>query len=172
MCRCCRIIGFFENAFGLSRRFLHESGALGELDTGETILSFANPDMGDMNFPGWHVAAHESAKLLGFEIALVTKDVKRPCQTVNYGATERAIPKERLWGRVVSSVRCPDGILVELCTPPCFLRASAVNGQFTHSDTRTMSSVVLGDIAPACLVECYPLWQLRFVRHEAVPSFA
>ncbi len=31
-------IAFFEAAFGLSRRFLHESGAYGELNTGETIL--------------------------------------------------------------------------------------------------------------------------------------
>ncbi len=30
---------FFANAFGMKRRFLHESGTYGELDTGETTLS-------------------------------------------------------------------------------------------------------------------------------------
>ena len=30
---------FFEQAFGLKRRFLHESGTYGELETGATTLS-------------------------------------------------------------------------------------------------------------------------------------
>jgi len=53
-------LAFFENAFGVSRRFLHDSGMYGELDTGETTLSFAAHALGDMNFPGGHVAAHQS----------------------------------------------------------------------------------------------------------------
>ena len=32
-------LSFFESAFGLSRRFLHESGDYGELETGETTLA-------------------------------------------------------------------------------------------------------------------------------------
>ena len=62
---------FFERAFGLKRRFLHESGTYGELDTGETTLSFAAHELGDSNFPGGHVQAHSSAMPLGTEIALV-----------------------------------------------------------------------------------------------------
>ena len=48
---------FFERAFGLKRRFLHESGTYGELETGETTLSFAAHALGDSNFPGGHVHA-------------------------------------------------------------------------------------------------------------------
>jgi lactoylglutathione lyase len=69
-------LAFFEKAFGLPRRFLHEYGAYGALDTGETTLSFAAHELGKMNFPGGHVAAHDSTKPLGFEIALVTEDVQ------------------------------------------------------------------------------------------------
>ena len=32
-------LAFFERAFGLKQKFLHESGTYGELDTGETTLS-------------------------------------------------------------------------------------------------------------------------------------
>ena len=32
---------FFEQAFGLPTRFLHESGTYGELETGETTLAFS-----------------------------------------------------------------------------------------------------------------------------------
>src|SRR5438132_1515861 len=34
-------LAFFERAFGLARRFLHDSGSYGELDTGATTLGFA-----------------------------------------------------------------------------------------------------------------------------------
>ncbi len=44
-------LAFFEKAFGLERRFLHESGTYGELATGETALAFAAHELGDMNFP-------------------------------------------------------------------------------------------------------------------------
>lgn len=109
---------FYEAAFGVSPRFLHESGTYGELGTGETTLAFAAHELGDMNFPGGHVAAHESAKPLGFEVAFVTSDVAAAHATaLAAGAAELAPPKQKPWGQVVSYVRCPDGLLVELCTP-------------------------------------------------------
>ena len=109
---------FFEKAFGLSKKFLHESGTYGELNTGESTLSFASHELGDMNFPGGHVQAHNSAQPLGFEIALVTVDVPLAHEkALAAGAKELAAPVAKPWGQVVSYVRCPDGILVELCTP-------------------------------------------------------
>jgi lactoylglutathione lyase len=109
---------FFERAFGLKRRFLHESGSYGELDTGETTLSFAAHELGDSNFPGGHVQAHASAMPLGMEIALVTENVAEAHRkAVSHGAIELAAPAAKPWGQVVSYVRAPDGCLVELCTP-------------------------------------------------------
>ena len=111
-------LAFFEQAFGLSRRFLHESGTYGELATGETTLAFAAHELGDMNFPGGHVAAHTSPAPLGFEIGLVTSEVAQAhARALLAGAKELAAPKEKPWGQVVSYVRCPDGVLVELCSP-------------------------------------------------------
>ena len=34
-------IDFYERAFGLKRRFVHESNLYAELNTGETVLAFA-----------------------------------------------------------------------------------------------------------------------------------
>ena len=111
-------LAFCEQAFGLTRRFLHESGTYGELDTGETTLSFAAHELGDANFPGGHVAAHMSTQPLGFEIGLVTSDVAGAhARAVKAGATELSAPVTKPWGQVVSYVRCPDGLLVELCSP-------------------------------------------------------
>ena len=109
---------FFENAFGLKRKFLHESGTYGELDTGETTLSFAAHSLGDSNLPGGHVAAHSSAKPLGMEIAFVTTDVAKAHQSaIACGARELSTPTAKPWGQIVSYVRAPDGCLIELCTP-------------------------------------------------------
>ncbi len=111
-------LAFFESAFGLQRKFLHESGTYGEMNTGETTLSFAAHELGDMNFSGGHVHASSSVQPLGFEIALVTHNVHEAhAKAVAAGAREMAAALQKPWGQVVSYVRCPDGILVELCTP-------------------------------------------------------
>ena len=109
---------FFEAAFGIATRFLHESGTYGELETGATALAFAAHALGDDNFPGGHIEAHSSTKPLGFEVALVTPDVAAAhAKAIAAGATALAAPVTKPWGQVVSYVRCPDGVLVELCTP-------------------------------------------------------
>lgn len=111
-------LGFFERAFGLARRFLHESGTYGELDTGATTLAFASHELGESHFPGGLVRADRSPRPLGMEIALVTADVEAAhARAVSCGATELAAPAAKPWGQVVSYVRAPDGCLIELCTP-------------------------------------------------------
>ena len=111
-------LAFFDQAFGIACKFLHESGTYGELDTGETTLSFAAHELGDLNFPGGHVHADMSPQPLGFEVALVTTNVQAAHdRAVRAGAKEMSPPKLKPWGQTVSYVRCPDGILVELCTP-------------------------------------------------------
>jgi len=109
---------FFENAFGFSRRFLHESETYGELETGETTLAFAADELAASNFPAGHISAFQSVKPLGIEVAFTTSDVKTEhASALSAGATELASPKEKPWGQVVSYVCCPDGTLVELCIP-------------------------------------------------------
>lgn len=111
-------LSFYSRAFGLGRRFIHETGTYGELETGETTLAFAAHALGEMNFTGGHVEAHVSKQPLGMEIGLVTEDVEAAHrQALDAGATELAAPKARPWGQMVSYVRCPDGSLVELCSP-------------------------------------------------------
>lgn len=109
---------FFSSAFGLSVRFLHESGTYGELETGETALAFAADELAASNFSTGHVPAHSSLKPLGIEVGLVTEDVPAAhAKAIRAGASEIAAPTTKPWGQTVSYVRCPDGTLVELCTP-------------------------------------------------------
>ncbi|HYD80465.1 MAG TPA: VOC family protein [Paucimonas sp.] len=111
-------LGFFERAFGLQRRFLHESGQYGELETGATTLSFASHDIGAAHFPDGYVKVDASPLPLGMEVAFTTSDVQAAhAKALAAGAAEMMPPKAMPWGQTVSYVRCPDGTLVELCTP-------------------------------------------------------
>lgn len=110
-------INFYERAFGLKRRFVHESNLYAELDTGETILAFAGESMAEMN----GVAIRPNRKgdvAAGFEIALVTDD---PCtayaNAVGAGANAVSPPVEKPWGQIVGYVRDIDGCLIEICSP-------------------------------------------------------
>ncbi|MFD2644825.1 VOC family protein [Pseudomonas japonica] len=111
-------LSFFEKAFGLQQRFLHESGDYGELETGATTLAFASLELGEANFPGGVLAASDSERPLGMEIGLLTDDVPAAhARALEAGARELKAPQVKPWGQTVSWVRCPAGILVELCTP-------------------------------------------------------
>ena len=111
-------LSFFEAAFGFPVRLLHESGTYGELETGATTLSFAAHELAAMNFATGHVEASASPKPLGMEVGFVTDDVAAAhAKALSLGATELSAPTAKPWGQVVSYLRCPDGTLVELCTP-------------------------------------------------------
>ena len=110
-------VEFFEKAFGLKRRFIHESG-YGELDTGSTALAFASHDLGASNLPGGYVKANQSVTPLGIEIALVTEHVAQAhAKAIDAGAVSIKEPMLKPWGQTISYVRCPDGTLVEICSP-------------------------------------------------------
>lgn len=111
-------IDFFERAFGMQRGFVHDGGDYGELVTGTTTLSFAAHTLGQNNLPNGYVQANTSPQPLGMEIALITDDVSiAHAKALAAGATELTAPVLKPWGQTVSYVRCPDGCLVELCTP-------------------------------------------------------
>ena len=111
-------LAFFEKAFGFTKRFLDDLGYYGELDTGETTLAFASHSIGEMNLPDGYVEASSSQKPLGVELAFITPSVAEAhAKAVEAGATEIKAPEKKPWKQVVSYVRCPDGTLVELCSP-------------------------------------------------------
>jgi len=113
-----KTLSFFEKAFEMKRQFVTEENDYGELDTGETTLAFASHELGNSNFKGGYISGSVSDQPLGTEIALVTDDVNAThASALAQGATELKAPEQKPWGQVVSYVRCPSGILLELCTP-------------------------------------------------------
>jgi lactoylglutathione lyase len=110
-------VEFFEKAFSIKRRFVHESG-YGEMETGATALAFATHELGSSNLPRGYVKASNSEIPLGMEGALVTADVAAAHnKAISAGAVSVKEPVVKPWGQTVSYVRCPDGTLVEICSP-------------------------------------------------------
>jgi uncharacterized glyoxalase superfamily protein PhnB len=113
-------LSFYEEAFGLARRFFHDDNgkAYGELETGATRLAFASLELAKMHLKQEIVAAAPDRAPLGVEIALVTSDVPALyARAVKAGATAVNEPAAKPWGQTVAYLRDKAGHLVELCTP-------------------------------------------------------
>ncbi len=108
-------LNFYQQAFGFKTKMLHESAEYGELDTGETTLSFStfelmkelgkNPSEAKINSPA-------------FEIALETENVSEALsKAIAAGATLVQETSDMPWGQTIAYVSDINGFLVELCTP-------------------------------------------------------
>lgn len=108
-------LDFYERAFGLARRFLHESGSYGELETGATALAFVDETFTVTH--GQFALNRRATPAAGVEVGLVVSDVGAAfSRAVNAGATPVVEPVTKPWGQTVAYVRDGDGFLVELCT--------------------------------------------------------
>lgn len=114
-----RSVAFYEDAFGLMRRFVHEEGLYAEMDTGTTALAFAAYGLAKSNLACGFTRNDPDGPPGGFEIALIAEDVEAAWQrALAAGATPISPPATKPWGQICAFVRDPDGITVELCSPP------------------------------------------------------
>ena len=110
-------VDFYERAFGLRRRFIHESGQYAEMDTGSTTLSFASEAMAELNGLTIRPNSLRDAAA-GIELCLVTDEPERGfAQALAAGALALSPVQEKPWGQKVGYVRDLTGCLVEICSP-------------------------------------------------------
>jgi lactoylglutathione lyase len=111
-------LDFYERAFGQRRRFLHESGEYGELETGGTALAFAALDLAASNLPDDFRPAVPGDAAPAFEVCFVTEDVEAAFERAVRGGAEPVMePQTKPWGQDVAYVQDPDGTLVEIASP-------------------------------------------------------
>ncbi len=108
-------LAFYEEAFGLTRGMLHESGDYGELATGDTKLAFSSRrlmrELGKT--PG--VAAEQKP---AFEIAFETENVAAALNIALAAGAKLVQAVEQMpWGQETCYVTDADGFLVEICSP-------------------------------------------------------
>lgn len=110
-------VAFYQAGFGLALRFITPEGDYAEMETGATTLSFASEVLAASH--GFDFAPNRpNTPPAGIEICLVTEDVPAAhARALATGAIELSPAKAKPWGQVVSYVRDPNGVLVELATP-------------------------------------------------------
>lgn len=101
-----RAVAFYEDAFGLSRRFVHEVGMYAEMDTGTTTLAFAANGLAKSNLPCGFEENDSKRPPAGFELAFVTDNVQAAyTRALAAGATPVSAPTSKPWGQIVAFVR-------------------------------------------------------------------
>src|SRR5438874_7074164 len=89
-----KTVAFYESAFRLKRKLVHESG-YGEMDTGETKLAFASVDLARSNGVSFIEATSEGPSP-AVEVAFVTDDVAAAFEVaLQAGAVPVAHPKQK-----------------------------------------------------------------------------
>lgn len=108
-------LNFYSEAFGFAVKFLHESKDYGELDTGDTTLSFSALEL--MQQLG-KSPTKANPKAPTFEIAFETTDVEGSLnKALDAGATLVQPVQEEPWGQTTSYVSDKNGFLIEICSP-------------------------------------------------------
>jgi lactoylglutathione lyase len=109
-------VEFYERAFSIRRRFVHESGQYAEMETGDTALGFASEALAEAN--GVAIRPNTIGGVAaGIEICLVTDS---PEDSYAHAVASGAVPikpvETKPWGQKVSHVRDLNGCLVEICS--------------------------------------------------------
>ena len=106
---------FFEQAFGFKRKLLHEAGDYGELDTGNTTISFSSLSL--MASLGKSPARAQATAPV-FELAFESKDVRADLtRALAAGAVLHQDVREEPWGQTTAYVADANGFLIEICSP-------------------------------------------------------
>jgi len=109
---------FYEQAFNLKIKFLHESKDYGELETGSTTLAFASEEVVQFNQMNNYLKVSQVDKQKTYEIVFVTDDVQASYnKAITSGAIALKEPEEKPWGQIVGYVKDINGTVVELCNP-------------------------------------------------------
>ncbi len=113
-----RSIEFYEKVFGFHRRFITPDNDYGELNTGDTVLSFASVALAKTHLKSGFSESSINAKPFAMEIAFTTDNVEELYhKAIEAGATAEAPAEWKPQGQTVAYVRDPDGFLLEICTP-------------------------------------------------------
>ncbi|MBL4671052.1 MAG: VOC family protein [Arenicella sp.] len=108
-------LDFYQRAFNFKTKMLHQSGDYGELDSGNTTLSFSSLKLMTELGKSPKQARKDAPT---FEIAFETTDVKQALdRAISAGAKLIQEVREEPWGQTTSYVSDIDDFLIEICSP-------------------------------------------------------
>ena len=101
---------FFNKAFGLTTKFMHESGFYGELDANGTSIAFADWQLVQQNLGSEYEKAEPKAFELSFQVNDMQINIDKACAA---GAKLTSAPQKKPWGQTVAYLMTPQNILIE-----------------------------------------------------------
>lgn len=111
-------VAFYEQAFGLTRRFVHDSNQYAEMETGDTTLAFVCDELAATSVPVPYRKNLTGEMPAGIEVVLVNPEIEAAyAHAVANGAMPVKAPITKPWGQKVGYVLDNNGVLVELATP-------------------------------------------------------
>lgn len=111
-------VEFYEKSFGFTRKFITPENDYGELETGQTTISFASRKLANSNLKDGFMESRLDQKPFATELGFVTDDVDEIVNMAQQnGAMVLEEPKQKPWGQTVAYIRDIDGFLIEVCTP-------------------------------------------------------
>jgi catechol 2,3-dioxygenase-like lactoylglutathione lyase family enzyme len=111
-------LAFYERAFGLRRGFVNPPADFGQLDTGQTALSFASQARAEHEIGGRYQHPALDADPFNVELCLVFPDpVAAFRHAVEAGCVPVAEPRLKPHGQTTGFVRDPYGNLIEIASP-------------------------------------------------------
>lgn len=113
-----KTIKFYEKAFGFQKKFITPEKDYGELISGETTISFASFELGNLNFKNGFQQSTLSNKPFGIELAFTTENIEIDFEKAKKaGAIEVEKITTKPWGQKVGYVKDNNGFIIEICTP-------------------------------------------------------
>lgn len=110
-----RSVRFYEQAFGIQNRFVHESGQYAEMETGGTTLAFSSDALAGSLVKSGYRPNRPAELPAGMQISFEPQDVEKAyAAALRAGATAVSAPELKPWGWMSAFVRDPDGVLIEL----------------------------------------------------------
>jgi lactoylglutathione lyase len=110
-----KMISFYEKAFSIKTKFIHESGTYAEMDTDSTILSFAQTELAESIIPTGYVKSSLKQKPANMQIGFEPRDVKAALkQALSLGAVLVSDYQIKPWGWESAIIRDIEGNIVEL----------------------------------------------------------
>lgn len=107
-------IAFYQNVLDLKLRFTHESGTYAEMETGETVLAFAQHELATQLVPQGYQRAHPNNTALGMQIGFAVDNVAETYKkALANGASTVSKPEIKPWNFESAMVKDPTGHLVE-----------------------------------------------------------
>ena len=109
---------FYEKAFQLKTKFIHDSKQYAELETGPTTLAFAQHELAIQLVKSEYVCPEKLGKPISAQISFEPLDILQAYNTaLAAGARSVSAPEIKPWNWECAMLQDIDGNLIELAKP-------------------------------------------------------